>query len=60
LEIQDLTQDLDLVRRVELEQMREQMRTEVTRREQRIRQLTEELERLKQIDLRRRPPAPLP
>jgi len=38
----------------------ERLRADLTRREERVRQLSEELEKLKQIDLRRRPAAPLP
>lgn len=62
-QIQEMNQELDRVRQGELQRLR----TDVTRREERIRQLTDdleklrgELEKLKQIDLQRRPATPRP
>ena len=60
-QIQEMNQELDRVRQGEVQRLR----TDVIRRVERIRQLTEdleklrgELEKLKQIDLQRRPATP--
>lgn len=54
-QIQELNQEIEKIRQVDLQRLR----ADVSRREERIRQLTEELEKLKQIDLQRRPSTPL-